>query len=287
MRLQQVDEWHGLTTDIEQIFISAAGLFDNTGEPVFTLHRFLRGPHEKESCMLNSVRKIGTAVALTGALAVATATPSEAQWFGRGWGWGAPVAAGIGLGLAGAALAGAAFGSGYYGGYGYPAYGYNYSWGYPAYGAGYGPAYASYGYNVGYGYGGPAVYAGYDWGDDDYGYAGPSYYTRSHTYASPSYRTYRQARRYVAAPTYARARTYTAERSYAMAPRAQRYSQINRSTSHGRLIHTTTAVPRARTVGGSGITSAHVSQRVSGSTAAPVQRHASNRAASASVGTIR
>jgi hypothetical protein len=199
--------------------------------------------------MRNSVRRIVTAVALTGALSVVTATPSQAQWYGRGWGWGAPIAAGIGL-LAGAvasAVAGPAY---YYGGYyGYPAYGYNYGGGYPAYGYGYGgPGYAA-SYTYDYGYGGPAAYASYGWG----GYAGSGYYSpsyaygssyyRSNAYGSPYYRTYGLVRRYGAGPVYARAHTYTAERSYALAPRSRvqqyaRYrapSHVVRTAAAGRL----------------------------------------------------
>ena len=205
--------------------------------------------------MRNSVRKIVTAAALTGALAVVTATPSQAQWYGRGWGWGAPIAAGIGL-LAGAvasAVAGPAY---YYGGYGYPAYGYNYGGGYPSYGYGYGgPVYATgYSYDMDYGYGGPAAYTGYGYSGPVYasGYSydvnygppvGPSYYSPSYTYGStyyrpyaytsPYYRNYRIVRRYGVGPMYARARTDTAERSYALAPRSrvQQYTQ-RRAPSH-------------------------------------------------------
>ena len=176
--------------------------------------------------MLNAARKIGTVVALTGALGVATATPSEARWFGRGWGWGAPVAAGIGLGLAGAAIASAAVGPGYYYGgyYGYPAYGYgygyDYGYGYPyAYGYG-GPAVAH-----GYDYG-PAVYAGYGWGG--YGYAAPSYYgSYAYETPAPTYRVYRQARRSVTQPVYAHMRAPGVRHSYAMATHHKRQSIYN------------------------------------------------------------
>jgi hypothetical protein len=178
--------------------------------------------------MLNAARKIGTAVALTGALAIVTATPSEARWFGRGWGWGAPVAAGIGLGLAGAAIASAAVGPGYYGGYyGYPAYGYGYGYddGYPyAYG-GYGAPAVAYGYDYG-----PAVYAGYGWGG--YGYAAPSYYgSYAYETPAPSYRVYRQARRSVSQPVYARMRAPGVRHSYAMATHHKRQS-IDNNVAH-------------------------------------------------------
>src|SRR5271166_4012489 len=247
--------------------------------------------------MLNSARKIGTAVALVGAMALATSTPSQAQWFGRGWGWGAPVVAGIGLGLAGAVLAAA--GSAYYGGYyGYPAYGYNYGWGYPGYAYGYG--YQEYP-SSGYGYGGPGVYAGYGWGGYDYGYSRPSYYGASYAYGSPYYRSYtygspyygyRFARRSVGGPVYARARTYTVPRSYAMAPnyRGQRFAHVNRVSPHmvniaagGRLTHHA-ALPRARVVRASGIVSAGVSRKHSVSATATAHRGSSIHSASAMVG---
>jgi len=177
--------------------------------------------------MLNAARKIGTVVALTGALAVATATPSEARWFGRGWGWGAPVAAGIGLGLAGAAIASAAVGPGYYYGgyYGYPAYGYgygyDYGYGYP-YAYGYGGPAVAYGYDYG-----PAVYAGYGWGG--YGYAAPSYYgSYAYETPAPTYRVYRQARRSVTQPVYAHMRAPGVRHSYAMAIHHKRQSIHNK-----------------------------------------------------------
>ena len=176
--------------------------------------------------MLNAARKIGTVVALTGALGVATATPSEARWFGRGWGWGAPVAAGIGLGLAGAAIASAAVGPGYYYGgyYGYPAYGYgygyDYGYGYP-YAYGYGGPAVAYGYDYG-----PAVYAGYGWGG--YGYAAPSYYgSYAYETPAPTYRVYRQARRSVTQPVYAHMRAPGVRHSYAMATHHKRQSIYN------------------------------------------------------------
>jgi hypothetical protein len=182
-----------------------------------------RGQLRRTLHMLNAARKIGTVVALTGALGVATATPSEARWFGRGWGWGAPVAAGIGLGLAGAAIASAAVGPGYYYGgyYGYPAYGYGYGYdyGYPyAYDGG--PAVA-YGYDYG-----PAVYAGYGWGG--YGYAAPSYYgSYAYETPAPTYRVYRQARRSVTQPVYAHMRATGVRHSYAMATHHKRQSIYN------------------------------------------------------------
>jgi hypothetical protein len=154
--------------------------------------------------MMNPARKIVTAVALTGALAVVTATPSEARWFGRGWGWGAPVAAGIGLGLAGAAIATAAVGPGYY-------YGGYYGYGYPAYGYGYG-----------YDYG------GYGWGGYGYGYAAPSYYgSYAYETSTPTYRVYRQARRSVSQPVYAHMRAPDVRRSYAMQTHHKRQSIYN------------------------------------------------------------
>ena len=178
--------------------------------------------------MLNAARKIGTVVALTGALGVATATPSEARWFGRGWGWGAPVAAGIGLGLAGAAIASAAVGPGYYYGgyYGYPAYGYGYGYDY-GYGYGYPYAYGYGGPAVAYGYDyGPAVYAGYGWGG--YGYAAPSYYgSYAYETPAPTYRVYRQARRSVTQPVYAHMRAPGVRHSYAMATHHKRQSIYN------------------------------------------------------------
>jgi hypothetical protein len=233
--------------------------------------------------MLNSARKIVTAVVLTSALAVATTTPSQAQWYG--WGWGAPVVA---------------VAPAYGGYYGYSAYGYpTYGWGYPAYAYSYGgPPYATYGYGI-VGYRVPAGYAGYgpappSYVGQSYGFVSPSY--GYYTYASPYYRTYRQARRYVAGPAYAKARARTAERSYATAPgyNGLRDSHIYRASSHvvgtaahSRLTHPTTVVPRARTVGGHGVMGADVSQNVGGSAAAPEQRGASIRAANASVGLNR
>ena len=250
--------------------------------------------------MRNAVRKIVTAAALTGALAVVTATPSQAQWYGRGWGWGAPIAAGIGL-LAGAvasAVAGPAY---YYGGYGYPAYGYNYGSGYPAYGYGYGgPVYASgYSYDADYGYGGPSAYAGYGWG----GYAEPSYYSPSYAYGSPYYRsyaygsryyrTYGLVRRYGTGPMYARARTYTAERSYALVPRSrvQQYAQ-HRAPSHlgstaanDRLTRPVANLARPPVIRATGIKATPVSRIAGVPAAAKAQRRI--RSASASEGAYR
>ena len=178
--------------------------------------------------MMNPARKIVTAVALTGALAVVTATPSEARWFGRGWGWGAPVAAGIGLGLAGAAIATAAVGPGYYYGgyygYGYPAYGYGYGYdyGYP-YAYGYGAPVVAYGYDYA-----PPVYAGYGWGGYGNGYAAPSYYgSYAYETPTPTYRVYRQARRSVRQPVYAHMRAPDVRRSYAMQTHHKRQSIYN------------------------------------------------------------
>ena len=174
---------------------------------------------------MNFAGKITAAVALTGALAVASATPSQARWWG-GWGWGGPVAAGIGLGLAGAALASAAVAGPYYGGYygygypGYAAYGYDY----PGYAYGYGsPGYASYGYDVDYGYG-PGGYASYGYGPS-YGYAGTTYATRSYAYA-PRYRSYgTYATR--GGRTYAASRVYRNGRAYGMASGRRAYGMAN------------------------------------------------------------
>ena len=104
---------------------------------------------------MNTIFKCATAVALTGAIALAAATPSEAR-NGRN-----AAAIGFGVGaIAGAAIAGSAYNNGYYGYYAQPAYAYGYAPGYaydsyayepaPAYGYGYtyAPAY-TYG---GYGY---------------------------------------------------------------------------------------------------------------------------------------
>jgi hypothetical protein len=248
--------------------------------------------------MRNSVRKIVTAAALTGALVVVTATPSQAQWYGRGWGWGAPIAAGIGL-LAGAvasAVAGPAY---YYGGYGYPAYGYNYGWGYPAYGYAAQVYAPGYGYDVGYG--GPAVYAGYGW--SGYGYAAPSYYGSSYAYGSPYYpsyaygspyyRAYGLVRRYGAGPVYARARTFTAERSYALAPRSrvQQYAQ-HRAPSHpvttaatDRLTRPVANLARPPVIRATGIKATPVSRIAGVPAAAKAQRRI--RSASASEGAYR
>ena len=224
--------------------------------------------------MRNAVRKIVTAAALTGALAVVTATPSQAQWYGRGWGWGAPIAAGIGL-LAGAvasAVAGPAY---YYGGYGYPAYGYNYGSGYPAYG---------------YGYGGPVYASGYSY-DADYGYGSPYY--RSYAYGSRYYRTYGLVRRYGTGPMYARARTYTAERSYALVPRSrvQQYAQ-HRAPSHlgstaanDRLTRPVANLARPPVIRATGIKATPVSRIAGVPAAAKAQRRI--RSASASEGAYR
>ena len=89
---------------------------------------------------MKTILKYATAVALTGALALAAATPSEAR-YGRN-------AAAIGFGVAavaGAAIASSAYNNGYY--YGDPGYGYA-----PGYAYESGPVYRSYGYAPGYGY---------------------------------------------------------------------------------------------------------------------------------------
>ena len=80
--------------------------------------------------------KYASAVALTGALALAAATPSEAR-HGRN-----AAAIGFGVGaLAGAAIASSAYNNGYYGYYDEPGYGYA-----PGYAYDSGPVYGSYGY---------------------------------------------------------------------------------------------------------------------------------------------
>lgn len=84
--------------------------------------------HGKETKM-KTILKFATAVAVTGALALAAASPSEARYGHNA------AAIGFGVGaLAGAAIAGSAYNNGYY--YGDPGY---------AYGPGY--AYESYSYD--------------------------------------------------------------------------------------------------------------------------------------------
>lgn len=107
---------------------------------------------------MNRIAKAGTAVALAGALALASATPT----FARNWG---RTAAAAGIGFAAGTILGSAVASnrGYYGGPAYaydpyyygPTYGSSYYYSRPAYGS---PAYAyepAYGYS--YGWGGSAA----------------------------------------------------------------------------------------------------------------------------------
>jgi hypothetical protein len=100
---------------------------------------------------MKTIFKYATAVALTGALALAAASPSEAR-NGRN-------AAAIGFGVAavaGAAIASSAYNNGYYGYYADPGYAYA-----PGYAYDTAPVYDSYAYD-GYAYGpAPAYSYGY------------------------------------------------------------------------------------------------------------------------------
>jgi hypothetical protein len=88
---------------------------------------------------MKTIFKYATAVALTGALALAAATPSEAR-DGRN----AAAAIGFGVGaVAGAAIASSAYNNGYYYGY-YDDPGYAYA---PGYAYDSGPVYDSYAYD--------------------------------------------------------------------------------------------------------------------------------------------
>lgn len=114
---------------------------------------------------MKTIAKYGTAMALTGALAVAAASPGEAR--------GGRKAAAIGFGVgavAGAAIASSAYNGGYYGYYGDPGYnGYAYAPGY---------AYDSYAYEPGYAYAAPGY--GY-YGNSRYGYYDGHNWARQHS----------------------------------------------------------------------------------------------------------
>ena len=112
---------------------------------------------------MKTIAKYATAMALTGALAVAAASPGEAR--------GGRKAAAIGFGVgavAGAAIASSAYNGDYYGYYGDPGY-YGYAPGY---------AYDSYAYEPGHAYVAPGY--GY-YGNGRYGYYDGQNWARQHS----------------------------------------------------------------------------------------------------------
>src|SRR5262245_17801742 len=113
---------------------------------------------ELKGGQMKTIAKYATAVALTGALALAAASPSEAR-HGRN-----AAAIGFGVGaVAGAAIASSAYNSGYYGD---PGYGYAYAPGYAYDSYAYDPGYAYVARSYGYGYrGGYSRYNRYGYYD--------------------------------------------------------------------------------------------------------------------------